>query len=796
MTMPRKKLVPILVAATLFAFGLTLYLHILFQSSRFTILDHGLKIEPALFLFVFVAMDLMLLAIWAFGAGTPARRLGIEPAAALRSAFWAMLPLAFLLLSPLLLRYYTTRQDLKTRLGLLAIFILLGFGYLMFSEFRPFFRRILGRLEKWEGVFSALSPGKKLALLFFVAFLIYQGVTLIMVEEGVTFSGDEPNYLLTSHSLLRDGDINLANNYANQDYFSFYSKKDNPRLKLGIYGRSGRKGKGYIYPINLPGVSALMLPFYGLSQHFSGRVLTFILKGSLSIWAVLLGLQLYLFIYGLWKKERLSLLLWFLYSFSAPVLFYATHLYPEIIIALFAFTVFRMAVSGNHLSGSQYLFLGFLLGTFPWFGLKYTFILGPLAAVALYFFWKQRRPLKNLALFLAFPILSVLLFFAFVHYLYGSFSLFSVYEGVMTPEGQAAFKDMVLSIPLNERVDAFFDYFLDQRDGLLLYSPFYLFSFLGLVEIFKRNKKMFWSLLAVGLPFLFNYAFFTHRQGYSPQARVLMPLSWAGAVAISYFLVYNRKKIYAFLFRLLGFLSLAIAGILIVQPSFLYQPTTHEFTSRPGALFVHLSSLHLFLPPFLPSFIKINNLGYWPNYVWAAAIIIFIIIYALGKRDRPLGQVFHRASALILISIGFILWVLFPRTVPYPAKTVAYTSQRSLGFYLGPMGEGVVAKEAGDFYFHYPKSYKFFFGSKTRLEKVRLIYGSEKGKFALKAALFDLPLLDDLTEFETKECIIQPEAYYKTNNLYYYEINLEITHLTDETMLIDPFLFQVIPVRD
>jgi hypothetical protein len=69
----------------------------------------------------------------------------------------------------------------------------------------------------------------------------------------MTFSGDEPNYLMTTHSLYKDGDINLANNYARKDYFHFYSRKDNPRLKLGIYARYGKKGQDYIFPINLPG---------------------------------------------------------------------------------------------------------------------------------------------------------------------------------------------------------------------------------------------------------------------------------------------------------------------------------------------------------------------------------------------------------------------------------------------------------------------------------------------------------------------------------------------------------------
>ncbi len=794
--MSRKTKTSTFIAVALFGLGLTFFFQVLVQSFRYTILSHSLEADPVRFVIFFLALSLIVSVALAFGGKALSRLSGLDRDAASYRFIWVLSPLIFLLLSPLLLLHYLTRQDLGKRLGLLALLVVLAMLYLLFSEVRPLLGRVLARLQKWELSFSSRSPGKKTAVLFLAAFLIYQGMTLLLVEEGVTFSGDEPYYLMTTHSLYRDGDINLANNYANQDYFSFYSKKDNPRLKLGVYGRSGRKGKGTIYPINLPGVSVLMLPFYSLSRLFSGKTLTFILKGSLSVWAVLLGLQLYLFIQGLWKKERLSLLIWFLYSFSVPVVFFATHLYPEVIVALFSLTVFRAAASADRLTGLQSLFLGFMLGTLPWFGLKYALILGPLALVALYFFRLNRRPFKHMALLMVFPVVSVLLFFAFIYNLYGTFSLLSVYEGVMSLEEQAAFKSMVLSIPLGERIDAFFDYFLDQRDGLLLYSPVYFLALLGFVEIFKRSKRMFWSLLAICLPFLLNYAFLTHRQGHSPPARVLMPLSWAGAVAIGYFLAYNRKKFFAFLSGFLGISSLILAGLLAGHPVSLYQPTTHEFTVRAGELFAQLSNLHLFLPAVLPSFIKVNNLGYWPNYAWAAAILAFVLVYALSRGEWPLGRIFHRLFVLALFSACFVLWVLFPRTVPYGVKTVAYTPQRSLGFYLGPMGEGVVAKEAGDFYLHRAKAYKLFFGSKNRLEKLKIVYGSEKGQFGLRAELFDLPLVDDRTDHETKERIIRPEAFYRANELFYYEINLKISQFSDEPMLVDPYLFQVVPVRD
>ncbi len=774
------------------SFGVALFFSLCLQSRRFTILDHSFRFDSVFFLLWTCASALLLLA-WIFLARWEARRFSLSLASRLWAGFLTSLPLAFFLFSPWLLRFYLTRDDLRTRLRLLALFVLAAIVFSKLRSYARLERKKPSWIDRAMARFQAYPLGRKLVLLFFIAFLVYQAAAGLLVIQGISFTGDEPFYLLTSHSLLKDGDINLANNYAQKDYFAFYSKKDHPRLKLGVYGRFGRKGSDYIYPINLPGISVLMLPFYWLSQFFSGRWLTFILKASLSPWAALLGIQLYLYAKELWKKEQVALGLWALYSFSSPVFFYACHLYPEVPIALFSFYIFRKVSSRQALSTPHLAFLGFLLGLFPWFGLKYNFIFWPLLLVSLYFLIKGHRAnLKSLA-FLAFPLASTLLFYLFIYSLYGTISPLAIYEGVMSPEQAEAFRQTVLAIPLRARIDAFLDYFLDQRDGLLLYSPVYFFVFLGLVEIFRRRRRDFWCFILISLPFLLNYAFFTHRQGASPQGRVLTPLSWTAAVALGYFLVHNRSKIFSFLFGLAAASAFAVAGLLLSHPSFLYQPTTHEYISRPADLFVHLSNMHFFLPPLLPSFIKVDNTRYWPNYVWILAIIVFFLAYSISRREKPWLRSLPTALIYAGLTASFFFWVLYPRPPLHPAKTIRYSSQKALGFYLFPIGEGVVSGEKGDFYLHFERTYKFVFGSRTRLDKVRFVFGSDKGDYSVRLALFDLPFFEGKTSLETKEVIIEPAAAYPFRNLYLYGVSVSLTHHSSESMLIAPYLFQVIP---
>ncbi len=783
------------------ALGLACYVLLFLQSGTATVLSYGLKLGGAnLALFLGLAAGVFLILrtgvprlaareAKAFGAGFE-ERLGRNVAASV--------PLLFLVLSPSLNANYLARDDLRTRLGLLGVFVAAAVLYLKVRDLLPLLKTAdHGTLRTLRVRWDGLTLRRRLLVLFLAAFLVYNACAFLLVREGVTFSGDEPNYLLTTHSLLYDRDINLANNYANQDYFHFYDKADNPRLRLGVYAQYGKKGKDYIFPINLPGISVLMLPWYWLSQLFAGKALTFILKGSLAIWAVLLGLQIYLLARDFWKREGLAVGLWLFYSFSSPVLFYALHLYPEIPIALFSVYIYRKVVSGHALSGPSLLLMGFLLGTFPWFGLKYNFILGPLVLVALYYLWKHQRPRSRILLFLVFPVLGTALFYYFVYTLYGTFSPFAIYEGIVSPERSQALKAAWLAYPLWARTDTLFDYFLDQRDGLLLYAPFYILMFAGAVEAFRRSKKELAGLVLIALPFLLNYAFFTHRQGYCPQGRVLAPISWIGAILVGHFLAANRNRIFAALARLAAAATAAVTVLLLARPSALYQPTTHEFTQRPGELFLWLSSLKTFLPSLLPSFVKIDNRGYLPNYVGIAGLVLFGVLYAVfGRRTGPAaGPRARTAAVCALLAVAFVLWVYSPRPVLYPSVPLTFADQQKLGFYLFPMGGDVVAKNQGELYLHADREYRIFFAARHKLPSVKLVFGSTAGTHDVVLRQFDLPLFKGRTDHEKKEIVFAPAATFPLRDLFIYEVVIDFKKLSGESLKVDPFLLQVIPLR-
>jgi|WetSurMetagenome_2_1015567.scaffolds.fasta_scaffold23422_2 hypothetical protein len=775
--------------------GIAIYASLFFQSRRFTILDHTFRPDPVRIVFIAVPVFMILVAVWVAVARQESRRAGLEAETVLKRGLSACLPLLLFFLSPALISNYLTREDFQARLAGLGVLAIAGVLVLSVARRRSEFggrpgpaTRILARFEAWP-------RKKKIAALFLAAFAVYNLAVLALVGQGIEFSGDEPNYLITADSLLYDQDINLANNYAHEDWFHFYSRETHPRLKLGIYGRYGKEGKDHIYPINLPGISFLMLPFYGVGRLLGGKALIFLLKGSLSVWAALLGVQIYLFAAERWKKERISLTLWGLYAFTAPVFFFAVHLYPEVPIAFMSLLIYRKVTSSAPLRPFHYPALGFLLATFFWFGVKYNIIFWPLLAVSVFHLWKTHGARTKLVGFLAFPVASAALFMLYIHSLYGSFSPFSIYEGVMTADQFREWKRMVFSIPLGRRIDAFLDYFLDQRDGLLLYSPLYVFAFPGFIEMFRKAKREFFFLLLIALPFVLNYGFFTHRQGYSPQGRVLASVSWVAVVAIGYFLAANVRPVFSGMFRFFAAASVAAAALLLFHPRFLYQPTTHQFTERAGDLFVFLGNLHVFLPAYLPSFIKIDNSRYAPNYVWVGILLAFLLLYLFWKRKTETGTFIRTVVTFVLLGAAAFLWVLFPRDSLYPVETIPISEARTMGIHTFSVGRDVVIKPNGDLYLHSARTYRVLFSSRREFEGIKVAYGSEKGRYRIRARFFDLPLFEDRTDLQKKEYIFVPRAEYKVKGLTLYEIDFDIRQDSSENMRIDPYFLSITPIR-
>jgi hypothetical protein len=369
----------------LFSALLSGYVLLIDQVPGFRISRHSFEPSPVSLVLLSALIFILLLALWALYARLVSRLFARKEPEVLWQDFATYLPLLLLSLTPLTLRHYIGSDDLGMRLRLFILVIAFAFVYLKAVQAKRWSETKAPFWQAWVRKFTALSPRKKIIVLFLGSLLAFNAGTLLLVSGGVTFSGDEPHYLLICHSLLRDGDFDLSNNYEQRDYAGFMMFEG----KIGAHVVPGAK-PGSLYSFHSPGVAFLMLPFYALSALIKGRALVFFIRLGMSLWGAFFALQFYLYARSEWQKDDLALRLWFLTSFTSPVFFYSIHIYPEIVVAALSLAVFRILRFSAQLTWKKAAVCGFFLGSFFWFhALKYIALFIPLFLYGLWVMTKR-----------------------------------------------------------------------------------------------------------------------------------------------------------------------------------------------------------------------------------------------------------------------------------------------------------------------------------------------------------------------------------------------------------------------
>lgn len=760
------------------------------QIDEFSIQNHRPTIPFASFLPLSLLAVLMLFGLWVGYSQIVGRIFMLDKRDFLHHDFMTYIPLFFLALLPIMLVHYIDCRDLLERANIFLGSILAAILYLKGAALGTWYEK---KAFSWQHVgkkISSFSLKKKLVLLFFASIILYNAGSLILTSSGQTFAGDEPHYLLISHSLLKDGDFDLSNNYTNKDY----QKSMLADVKIKPHAAPGTDQR---YSFHSPGTSILLLPFYALGSVLQGKWLVFFIRLGMSVFGALLGLQVFLFVLQEWKKGKLALGIWFLYSFSAPVYFYSLHVYPEIIIALFSFAVFRMLRFSPSISKKKLVLIGLLLSCFIWLhAIKYLFLLVPLFIYSVWILFRKFRAGWNILYFFTFPVLLTVLYFLFQYNYYGSFSLAAVsWRGAMAPKESLEYiKTIATDIPLRLRWETLAGYFFDQRDGLLFYAPVYFFAFLGCIEMLRRNSRHFILLALMTFPYVLNSAMLTQRTGYAPQARPVVAVSWALAIFVGYFIVYNEKKIYAILFYVFSFVGFCFVIMLLEMPLALYQQTTVGISERFGSLFLRLSNLHFFLPRYLPSYLKVDNTHWIPNYVWFGAVLLFMALYILSKKnDFRVNIPMHLGIASFGILVVFVWLVFYPRTVLlYPQRTTFPAGQKITFYSLGRVAQ---MKEPGKFQLPRDKrDYVFYFTSWQKLKDIKLDFGSPDGVFDVELHLFDEILFEGRTSWEHRTMRIPEPAFYRYKNTHLYRLSIHLERKEGAIAFSKPYALSLQPI--
>jgi hypothetical protein len=775
----------------MFAVLLSLYLLLLYQAPRFTISNHVFSPSPVSVVLATALSFLVLLAFWIFYTWVMRRAFAVPVKDVLAADFLTFLPILFFSLAPLTLRHYIGAADLAARLDLLGLGIALSILYLKVVQVRCWKERKPGARRKWADGFEALPPGRKSLLLFCAALALFSAGSLLLASTGITFAGDEPHYLLISHSLLRDGDLDLADNYFNRDYgrFMMFDGKISPHVVVGVDPRSR-------YSFHSPGIAFLMLPFYALGSQFEGKALVFIIRVGMALWGALFSLQVYLYARSEWRNSASALRLWALTSFSAPVFFYAIHIYPEILAAALALAAYRIFRFSPAFSSFKACLSGFLVSLPIWFhALKYLFISLPLFFYGLVSVHRRASRRRYLWLYLIAAAAVIFLYLQFQKTVYGTYSLSAVsWAQDMTDTGEEFLrfaKTLLFRIPLRDRWQTLAGYFLDQRDGLLLYAPLYFFALLGAWEMWKRKKKDFYLLLLLTAPYVLASAFLTQRTGYAPQARPLVAVIWAAVIWLGYFLAENRKTIFSRALVVAAGLSYLLTILLLKFPSNLYQETTRGIKERAGGLFYLLSNIRLRLPDFLPSYIKRAEGAWLPNWIWPVAVVLFVAGYAAAKkRPRSIGTAGHILLAAAGCMIFFFWFVLYPRLVPRNPVRAGLPSGERVTFYS--LSRAARMAESGRFLLSEDdRSFRFFFSTASPVRELEFSLGSTAGDYAWRLRVFDEVFSEGQTFKEIRTLRLPAPPRYPLGKSSFYELALDLGSGGDAATRLNPYLFWI-----
>jgi len=518
---------------------------------------------------------------------------------------------------------------------------------IIFSLFLAFRRFRL--LKKCLYFFNRLPLKRRLILIFVISEVLFILAASVVVKKGINLVGDEPHYLVLSQSLARDFDLNVFNQYARDKYREFINMRLHSHAKVGM-------GFKKWYSFHLPGLSITLVPFFWLKIPIP--LLYFLIRSYLGLFAALLALLVYVFSLKLWKNKSLSIFITGIFLLTSPIFFMSIHVFAEVQVLLLLLSALYLLLYSKSKRDLKILMAGFLLGITVFWGMKYViFIYG--FCVGFFFYLARKKELKKALLLILFPLVFQLLFFSYLYHAYGNFSPMSIYTGVMSQSQAEEYYGNVKKISLKSRVETLLDYFFDQRDGLLLYNPFYFFFFPGLILALRRYRKYFPHLLIslAGFIYILYHGYSTVRPGSCPQARYLVPVLW---ILILFSIVYyreSRNQIFKKCFLILPLYSLFVVVYQVFNPLTIYQTTTHDYLYRPGLMFQQWSNIYLRLSNFLPSFVKLNNNErYLPNIIF-----LFLVVFLVGLSLVKMKRFQLKFMVPLVFVLLMVVITLFPR---------------------------------------------------------------------------------------------------------------------------------------
>ena len=355
----------------------------------------------------------------------------------------------------------------------------------------------------WTGRRAVKTNRMGIPILFgFLSLFLFIGATWHTLECAP--SGDEPHYLLVMESLVRDGDLDLANNYAREDWLKFYDRGTLQPQPSEFLTPDGKR-----YALHPLGPILAALPGYFLAGR-AGAAWTMSVLASLAVTLTLLTGEAVGF-----RRATLTRMGWVALG-SSPLMLFSGLVFSEVpsaaCLALGTWAGIRKkwVLSGGAAGISLWMHVRNAAGILP----VALCVLWVLAADA-----THRRAAWKWSLAAIGPLLIL---FAFNRCLFGSWNLQVVRE-----QGQT------LQFTLRHLFTMGLAHWTDQQSGLWPRFPIFLLAWYGLGKMLRAQwtvvRLAAWSSLVY---FTLLCSFF--HLGGPPAARYFVPITPWLLLALGY----------------------------------------------------------------------------------------------------------------------------------------------------------------------------------------------------------------------------------------------------------------------
>ncbi len=434
-----------------------------------------------------------------------------------------------------------------------------------------------------------------------VAAIVYGLAIPAMLPPKTVVDGDEPYYLLITESIVRDRDLDLANQYATLER-SATGRRD---LVPQFGDPTGPNGERYSR--HEPFLSLLMAPGYAIAGLW-GAIATMALFGVLLVRSTMRWFE------DEGISEAAARAVFPLFAFGPPVLFYAARIWPEVPAAFFFVETLR-GMRNHRMKRWLPALFGLVM-------LKLRFVLVAIGLVAVLLV-ERRASARRKLLALATLIVPLLIMWLVTG---SATSVHSWRE--------------VLPAPPERYVTGFFGLLTDGMSGIPFQAPFYLF---GLAAILRwRSMPRGFRLGALGGALYVLYLLPRPEWfgGWAPPLRYvvfLMPVLALGAAAM-----WDRLSG--------GTIAIAAAwtvGLVIHGLAFPWR--LFHIANGENAVSEWLSRLYgVDFSRVFPSFIRMNDAA----WVGVGVVLAMIVLLATA-RERSIAPVIIAAFALV-VSVAFL----------------------------------------------------------------------------------------------------------------------------------------------